>query len=47
MRAELLDRFATIRRFRDYGHIGLTAHQYGNALADYRMIINYQNPNWG
>jgi hypothetical protein len=40
MRTKLLDRLAAIRRFCDQGHIGLTADQYGNALADYRMIIH-------
>jgi hypothetical protein len=39
MRTKLLDRLAAIRRFRSYSHIGLTTNQYGNALADYRMII--------
>ena len=40
MHSKLLDRLAAIRRFGDYGHIGLTADQYGNALADHRMIID-------
>jgi hypothetical protein len=36
-----LDRLAAIRSFGDYGHIGLTADQYGNPLADYWMIIHH------
>ena len=43
--AELLDRFSTIRRFGDHGHIRLNFHQTGDPLAHEWMVIDRENPN--
>jgi hypothetical protein len=45
MRTELLDRFPTIGRFCDHGHIGLNSHQTGDPLAHEWMVIDRENSN--
>jgi len=42
---KLPDGLATIRGFGNQSHIRLSADQYSNALANNRVIINYQNAN--
>jgi hypothetical protein len=45
VRAELLDRIATIGGFCDHGHIRLNTNETGNPFAHDWMVIDRQNPN--
>jgi hypothetical protein len=45
MRAELLDRLASIAGFRDKNHVRLARENRGDPLTQYRMIVYAQNSN--
>jgi hypothetical protein len=47
VRAELLNRLATVRSFGHHRHVPLIGNEGNNALAQERMIVNNQNPNLG
>jgi hypothetical protein len=43
MRTKLLDRLATVRRFADQSHVGLSADEYGYTLSYEGVIVNRKN----
>ena len=45
MRAELLDRFATVGGLCDQGHIRLDPHETGDPFAHEWMVVHRENPN--
>ena len=46
MRAELLDRLATVGGFCDHRHIRLDRHETGDPFAHQWMVVDRENPNW-
>jgi hypothetical protein len=43
---ELLDSFLGIARLGNYNHILLGTDNRRHSLAEYRVIVDYQNANW-
>ena len=44
MRAELLDRLATVAGLGDHSHVRLDADETGDALKHERMVVDRENP---
>jgi hypothetical protein len=43
---ELFDSFLAGGRFRDQLHIGFSVNQCRDSLAEKRMVVNAENPDW-